>query len=430
MNRKIFLSSILLGSFFLTKTLTAQTQLSDIKMDRSHQNLQQIQIDDQESIQLLKETRALNVPVTHSNMFTYKILLNQLKTEDDSSLNFVFSPLSLINVLHLLSEGSSGNTHSEINQALWGKPAIGAYENKLLSHWMKKSEAKDSVALWNANALWTNKNFNINKEYNDLVTHQYGATVRSLDFTNPLSKDIINAWVKANTNQLIPSIIDELNPSELLILTNAIYFKEIWLYPFNKQLSKKDIFYSESGHQEVMFMNGKQKVHYKEYKEYIEVGLPLKNNFVYYILLPNEGVSLEDLLENNLEEKNNFASTFNLQKELILSLPKMEIAQTIHLNGPLQQLGLRDLFSSSRANFSKISPTKGLMVSDVLQKAYFKISEEGAEGAAVTSVTMRTTSAVIAQELKINRPFIYFIKNLKDNSTIFAGYVHQISGEE
>lgn len=428
--KKIFLATSLLVTSLSPLLLQAQPSLKDVKLERHTQPLSQIKVEDKKSLQLIKEQQNMNIPISRSNQFTYKILLDQLKAEQDEPQNFVFSPLSLINVMHLLSEGSSGSTQSQINQAIWGRALIGEYEKKLLSHWMRKSETKDSVSLWNANALWTNKDFIINKEYNDLVTQQYQATVRSLDFKNPLSKEVINAWVKSNTNQLIPSIVDELSPDDLLILTNAIYFKEIWLKPFNAQNTRKDIFYTEQGHEETSFMNGTQEIHYKAFNHYEEIGIPLRNHYVYYVLLPKQGVSIIDFLEETINNKGNLANTFNPHQEFMVSMPKMEIHQTLYLNEPLQRLGMLDMYQANKANFNKISTQQGLIVSEVLQKAYFKLSEEGAEGAAVTGVTMRATSAPILKEIKINRPFIYFIKNLKDNSTIFAGYINHVASEE
>lgn len=358
--------------------------------------------------------------LTHSHVFTSKILKNEL----EESPNFIFSPLSLINVLHLLSEGSAGKTHQEINSAIWNKSTTYPEEISILNNWMKAKGDKDSTSLWNTNALWSNKKFPISKEYNDLLKLDYQATVRSLDFNNPRSVDIINAWVKTNTNNLIPNIIDKTNPDDALILTNAIYFKEVWMKPFQKNATREQIFYGKNESSTIPFINGKQTIHYREFENYEEIGIPMKNNFVYYIILPKAGHQIEDLLEYQIESKNNWASHLTLNKEVMISLPKMKLEQTITLNTPLIEVGIRDMFNPKSANFKKISKTTGLFVSEVLQKVFLEISEEGVEGAAVTSATMQVTSIQQpVDEIKINRPFIYFIKNLKDNSTIFAGYI-------
>lgn len=377
-------------------------------------------IESRQSLNTLQELAKELNSLRHAQVFTSKLL----KTQMDKTDNFILSPLSLINVLHLLSEGSSGQTHLEINKAIWNKSTNYKEERNILSEWMKEKSKQNATSLWNANALWSNKNFPISKEYNDLLKLDYQATVRSLDFNNPRSVDIINAWVKTNTNNLIPSIIDKTNPDDALILTNAIYFKEVWMKPFQKNATREQIFYGKNESSTIPFINGKQTIHYKEFETYEEIGIPMKNNFVYYIILPKAGQQIEDLLEYQIESKNNWASHLTLNKEVMISLPKMKLEQTITLNTPLIEVGIRDMFNPQTAKFKKISKNTGLFVSEVLQKVFLEISEEGVEGAAVTSATMQVTSIQQpVDEIKINRPFIYFIKNLKDNSTIFAGYI-------
>lgn len=377
-------------------------------------------IESRQSLNTLQELAKELNSLRHAQVFTSKLL----KTQMDKTDNFILSPLSLINVLHLLSEGSSGQTHLEINKAIWNKSTNYKEERNILSEWMKEKSKQNATSLWNANAIWSNKNFPISKEYNDLLKLDYQATVRSLDFNNPRSVDIINAWVKTNTNNLIPSIIDKTNPDDALILTNAIYFKEVWMKPFQKNATREQIFYGKNESSTIPFINGKQTIHYKEFETYEEIGIPMKNNFVYYIILPKAGQQIEDLLEYQIESKNNWASHLTLNKEVMISLPKMKLEQTITLNTPLIEVGIRDMFNPQTAKFKKISKNTGLFVSEVLQKVFLEISEEGVEGAAVTSATMQVTSIQQpVDEIKINRPFIYFIKNLKDNSTIFAGYI-------
>jgi serpin B len=59
----------------------------------------------------------------------------------------------------------------------------------------------------------------------------------------------INEWVSTSTNKLIPSIISTgmLTPLTDLVLTNAIYFKARWEYPFKKYNTKEDKFHRLDG---------------------------------------------------------------------------------------------------------------------------------------------------------------------------------------
>ena len=49
----------------------------------------------------------------------------------------------------------------------------------------------------------------------------------------------INNWWSEATHGLIPNIIDEVKPEDIMILINAIYFKGIWKIKFNERLTQK-----------------------------------------------------------------------------------------------------------------------------------------------------------------------------------------------
>ncbi len=415
--KKSLLAALLIGSI---QSFAQHPDLLKVKESLQKESLGKIE-DGQSLITLQQMTNQRNSFI-HAQVFTSKLLKTGMN-EIEENPNFLFSPMSLINVLHLLSIGSNGQTNIEINKAIWNKNTTYKEEYAILEKWMKPRSAKDSTSLWNANALWSNKQYPILKSYSDLLKSDYEATVRSLDFSNPKTPNIINAWVKANTNQLIPSIVKETKAEDALILTNAIYFKEVWMKPFQKSDTRDQIFYGKNESANIPFISGKQTIHYKDYETYEEIGIQMKNNFVYYIIMPKAGHQIEDILEKQIEDKNNWASYLSLNKEAMISMPKMKLEHTINLNSPLAKVGIRDMFNARTANFKKISGHGGLFVSDVIQKVYLEISEEGVEGAAVTGATMQVTSMREMETIKINRPFIYFIKNLKDNSTIFAGYI-------
>ena len=59
----------------------------------------------------------------------------------------------------------------------------------------------------------------------------------------------INKWVSKATNKLITSILPKrsVDPSTVLVLANAIYFKGKWSKPFEKKKTKDGEFYCLDG---------------------------------------------------------------------------------------------------------------------------------------------------------------------------------------
>merc|ERR1712227_1071705 len=69
----------------------------------------------------------------------------------------------------------------------------------------------------------------------------------------------INNWVSKKTNNLVNTLISPSSVNEFtkLVLTNIIYFKSQWKYPFDKSLTTKDTFNKLSY---VDFMNVKNEI--------------------------------------------------------------------------------------------------------------------------------------------------------------------------
>ena len=99
-------------------------------------------------------------------------------------------------------------------------------------------------------------------------------------------------------------------------------------------------------------------------------------------------------------------------EEVHISLPKFESAADLSLKEPLQQLGIRKIFSH-KAELGGISDVP-LRVGKMQQQAKIKVDEWGTTAASVTSLDFTELSMTVAKEkniayFKANRPFIYLI---------------------
>jgi len=96
------------------------------------------------------------------------------------------------------------------------------------------------------------------------------------------------------------------------------------------------------------------------------------------------------------------------------------------LNEPLKALGLRSAFGDG-ANFSGIADEK-TCISQVCQKSYVDVDEEGTEAAAVTTVQM--TSLAMRRpppnrfSMILDRPFFFVISDTGTGSVLFLGIVN------
>ncbi|XP_046677538.1 intracellular coagulation inhibitor 2-like [Homalodisca vitripennis] len=69
-----------------------------------------------------------------------------------------------------------------------------------------------------------------------------------------------------------------------------------------------------------------------------------------------------------------------------VTIPKFKVEQTLKLKDILQKMGLKDVFSS-KANLHGVANGDNLYVSDVIQKTFINVHENGTEAAAATGLT-------------------------------------------
>jgi len=113
----------------------------------------------------------------------------------------------------------------------------------------------------------------------------------------------------------------------------------------------------------------------------------------------------------------------DLQTHLVtLSLPRFGFEFPLPLTQLLQDMGMPIAFTAA-ADFSGIRESGGLMITDVLHKAFVAINEEGTEAAAATAVVVGETSVPEQATLRADRPFLVLIRDRPTGTVLFLGRV-------
>lgn len=79
-------------------------------------------------------------------------------------------------------------------------------------------------------ALFTDLNQPINREYESIIEHEYGADIQAIDFFDPLkAADEVNAAVSKATRNILKNVIlaQDLKDAKLVLLS-ALFFKGQW----------------------------------------------------------------------------------------------------------------------------------------------------------------------------------------------------------
>jgi serine protease inhibitor len=107
-------------------------------------------------------------------------------------------------------------------------------------------------------------------------------------------------------------------------------------------------------------------------------------------------------------------------RELTLYLPKLELEYSKQLKEELIALGMPEAFSS-QADFSAMTDADPVYLDFVKHDSYVKVDEKGTEAAAVTTVGIIRTN--LPPTIRVNRPYLFVIRERSTNNLLFAGKV-------
>lgn len=348
--------------------------------------------------------------------------------------NVFFSPYSLSAALGMTYAGARGTTRQEMSQVL-GYTGAGLNEadvQEAFAHQNNRLQAEASrVGLEVANSAAVQEGFEIRDTYYAALNQSFNAHIFKVDFAHhgPQAVDTINAWVKQATHDKIPKLFEEpLDTDTRLVLLNAIVFKGLWASQFKRERTAKLPFYNggdERTEVDMMFQQMRTNYVFDESLQANVVELLYRgDDYSMIVLLPSERTGVEALKQGLTIAKVDAVTASLRNTTIALHLPKFELEKQNDLKDNLTILGLHELFS--RADLSGVTETPGLFVSDVVQRAVVKVDEEGTEAAAVTAVVSGIRSGLSIPVVKVDHPFLFFIRNRITGEIFFAGQVNKL----
>lgn len=368
-------------------------------------------------------TAAEALVIDHSNTFGFDLMKELDQNRESSAANTVISPLSATLALGMAMEGADGETFEVMRDALrfqgLAREEINASYRGLQDLLL---DLDPQVEMRIANSVWSKEGFPFVQSYFDAVTATFDAEVRELDFADPASKGIINAWVNENTGGRIPEIVDAINPLDILFLINAVYFKGSWTTRFKTGDTGPLPFRLESGTEvSVATMSGEPEGRFGNSGE-VQLGeLPYGGGaFAMVFVLPPEGQTVGELVADLDDDTWNQWMSALHDGEMMVRIPRFEVEWESGLNNALAAMGMEPAFQPE-ADFSRMTPAADAHISRVKQKTYMRVDEEGTEAAAVTSVTVGATAAPMF--FNLDRPFLVAIRERLSGTVLFLGTI-------
>ncbi|XP_023327449.1 serpin B6 isoform X2 [Eurytemora carolleeae] len=307
-----------------------------------------------------KDCMKLNDTVDAVGILGMKILAEMSKRSDN---NIAFSPLIIASAMAMMYAGAAGETEKQMKKVLKISKDYKNEYNALLG----SSSSRQGVTLNVANSVFTEKCIKIEDDFESDVECYFKGKVIDADFKeNPKNETkIINSWIKEKTNGTIKDLLsrNKITTNSSMALINAIYFQ---VFPKLKG------------------------------------DTPLKTY-------------MESVMENKKEFLDQLDYTKMTIQMIRLLLPKFKIEASVPLRAVFKKIGMNLAFKEKKAEFTNLAKTDDVFISNAVHKAYIEVNETR------TDKAPKNSSDIFA--IKVNRPFMFFIKDEMTGVILLQGAV-------
>ena len=363
--------------------------------------------------------------LTSKNATVTDFAVRLFQASEMSGENTLISPLSVLCALSMTANGAEGETLKQMEAVL----GMTTQElNLYLYSYMQSLPQGEKYKLSLANSIWftDDESFTVNRDFLQTNADYYGASIYKTPFNNQTCKDI-NNWVKQNTDEMIPKILDRISEDAVMYLVNALAFEAEWMAVYEKNQVKDGEFTREDGtKQTVTFMYSSESTYLEDEKATGFMKKYKGGKYAFVAMLPNEGVSVSEYVAsldgaalNTMLSNRQYATVYT-------SIPKFETEYNVEMSDILKNMGMPKAFEPTQAEFAGIgtSTEGGVYISRVLHKTFISVGEKGTKAGAATVVEANCGSAMLPEDPKevyLDRPFVYMLIDCENNIPFFIG---------
>ncbi|MBI3436818.1 MAG: hypothetical protein HY056_17340 [Proteobacteria bacterium] len=354
--------------------------------------------------------------------------------------NIVLSPYSIGAALAMVLAGARGETAREMTAALGHtlpQSTIEASQARLHATLVGDTKGDAGAVgratgvkatLLAANALYVTAGAGgVAPDYGALIADRFSG---ELFVGADLEK--INSWVKGKTEGQIDKVLDRLAANSVAVLVNAIYFKSRWAESFDVEQTRSAPF-KLSGTQtiDVPTMRRSGRYGILALDGYHAIRLPYQDpDLAMTVVMPDdiEGVGpLAQRLTPTETAKLLELAANQPPEHVQLQLPRFKAQGDADLVAPLVGMGVKLAFDPVKADFSGITGRANsdgdVSISQIRHKAVVEVAEEGTLAAAATAVEVFSRSTARPTEIRVDRPFLFYITAQSTGAILFAGRV-------
>ena len=365
-------------------------------------------------------------------------LMEQIVGNAANDDNIAVSPSRLQAVLVLLSNWASPNMQRKILDVAVGESAGIEDANEfcrkdnfsVATCYNISGEVSESPIVELSTILWLQEQLRLKAGHIADMREAFGVEYERVDFANPDTQGLIDAKINEASHGLITSLNAKVDPLTRVLLTDILYFKAHWEIPFEEENTDELPFYGAKETVDVPTMCMEERLPYKETDKYQMVELSYLTDFsseksyVMRIYLPRLCVSNIELLRAIAEED---AKQEVKEEHVCLYLPRFSAETDIKMTNIFQQLGLKELFTST-----DILPqlADNIQISDIAQKVKIIVNETETEAVALTSIVCAGCLPPEEDDkpivMTVDRPFLFEIVEETCGTILFTGIINDI----
>lgn len=346
--------------------------------------------------------------------------------------NAVLSPVNIYMALAMLAELTGGESRGQLLDLI-GAEDIEAVREQAQAIWRACSRDEEEIQSVLASSVWLRDDLGYVQSTMDTLAEVYYAS----SYRGEMGGDEINRAIQSWLNEQTRGLLEEqaagieTNPLTVLLLATTIYYSAQWTDEFYEELNYTDVFHALGGDVDAEYMYTERGMDYFSGEGWGAVRLSLRGGNGMWFILPDEGVSVDALLENEevlglmASGPDGLAGEYTVVR---FSVPKFDIAAQLDLIEGLMELGVTDVFDSGVSDFTPMTTDTDMpiYVSEATHAARVKIDEEGVEAAAFTVITADGAAAAPEREINftLDRPFLFAISS-RDGLPLFAGVVNR-----
>ena len=332
--------------------------------------------------------------------------------------------------------------------------------------WQDVEGATHALTLNIANQAFAQRGWPVEQAYLDAIARAFGAGLGLADFETAAdeARQAINTWVARQTANRIPDLLSPEDVTALtrLILVNAIYFKANWAREFDPDQTRSRAFTRLNGsavNVPVMTLVGQQDIPLATGSGWQATELRFAapgqdfaqdasspSSLAMTLILPDSLAAFEkgfgtarltSITSALAAERKRLQKVTRAGAEdcgtyayaVKLFMPRFSTETQADLVPVLRALGMTDAVDPARADFTGITKAvPPIYISKVIHQANIDVDEKGTEAAAATAVEMGVggctgPSPAKIRTLKLDRPFLFLIRDLDSGAILFMGRV-------